>query len=129
MLHVHDTAAETVATAADHSKPVKTKATLSKSAKITVETQDKTVQSKQHKKRPASAPASSHKKGPASAVTAVDPSVDLRSYSKSLRLLGLDIPSNRREATKVQVMEILLDLKLHFLSVIFCPSFSLRNLF
>jgi hypothetical protein len=109
MLHVHDTAAETVATAADHSKPVKTKGTLSKSAKITVETQDKTVQSKQHKKRPASAPASSHKKGPASAeaaVAAADPSVDLRSYSKSLRLLGLDIPSNRREATKVQVMEI-----------------------
>ncbi len=29
------------------------------------------------------------------------PKVDLRSYSKSLRLLGFDIPSNRREATKL----------------------------
>jgi hypothetical protein len=28
--------------------------------------------------------------------------VDLRSYSKSLKLLGMDIPSNRTEATKIQ---------------------------
>ena len=32
--------------------------------------------------------------------------VDLRSYSKSLKLLGLDIPSNRKEATKVKTMNI-----------------------
>ena len=31
----------------------------------------------------------------------VEETVDLRSYSKSLRLLGLEIPSNRKEATKL----------------------------
>ena len=43
-------------------------------------------------KRPKSAPA----------VKKPEPKVDLRSYSKSLKLLGLDIPSNRTEATKVE---------------------------
>ena len=34
------------------------------------------------------------------------PSVDLRSYSKSFKLLGLDIPSNRTEATKVETINV-----------------------
>ena len=34
------------------------------------------------------------------------PTVDLRSYSKSLKLLGLDIPSNRTEATKVETQTV-----------------------
>merc|ERR1712083_1131057 len=32
--------------------------------------------------------------------------VDLRSYSKSLKLLGLEIPSNRTEATKVTTLNM-----------------------
>ena len=44
------------------------------------------------RKRPTSAPAL-HKR---------EDKVDLRSFSKSLALLGLDIPSNRREATKLE---------------------------
>ncbi len=35
-----------------------------------------------------------------------EPKVDLRSYSKSLKLLGLDIPSNRTEATIVETQDI-----------------------
>ena len=49
------------------------------------------------RKRPTSAPPSKNgEEGPKKET------VDLRSYSKSLALLGLDIPSNRREATKLE---------------------------
>ena len=47
-------------------------------------------------KRPKSAPAEKKIEPPSV------PTVDLRSYSKSLKLLGLDIPSNRTEATKIE---------------------------
>ena len=40
------------------------------------------------------------------------PSVDLRSYSKSFKLLGLDIPSNRTEATKVETINVDIKTKL-----------------
>ncbi len=51
------------------------------------------------RRRPRSAPAP--KKRPQQQQQQHSPKVDLRSYSKSLRLLGFDIPSNRREATKL----------------------------
>ena len=35
-----------------------------------------------------------------------EPVVDLRSYSKSFKLLGLDIPSNRQEATKLTHQDV-----------------------
>ena len=91
MLHVHDTA--------EAAKPVKAKTGWTKPD----ETKDKAAgNDKAAKKRPASAPAAGRKKPSATTVPeAPVQSVDLRSYSKSLRLLGLDIPSNRREATKV----------------------------
>ena len=54
---------------------------------------------KQLKKRPKSAP--TPKKQPQQ-----PQSVDLRSYSKSFKLLGLDIPSNRTEATKVETINM-----------------------
>lgn len=52
------------------------------------------------KSRPKSAPTPKKKAAPPPPPKP-EPLVDLRSYSKSLKLLGLDIPSNRTEATKV----------------------------
>ena len=57
------------------------------------------------KNRPKSAP-TPKKKAPAPAQVQQQELVDLRSYSKSLKLLGLDIPSNRTEATKVTTQTI-----------------------
>ena len=57
------------------------------------------------KNRPKSAP-TPKKKTPATAQVQQQELVDLRSYSKSLKLLGLDIPSNRTEATKVTTQTI-----------------------
>ena len=56
------------------------------------------------KKRPKSAP-TPKKKAPA-APTEKPELVDLRSYSKSLKLLGLEIPSNRTEATIVKTQNV-----------------------
>ena len=100
MLHVHDAPDTTPGSA--QGKATKLKEQTSSKSKtataVTVQESSATTKSKPApKKRPASAPSSSRKKAP----VLPDPSVDLRSYSKSLRLLGLDIPSNRREATKV----------------------------
>ena len=93
MLHVHE-----AGEASEAAKPVKAKPAAAKGEEV----KDKPA-AKPAKKRPASAPAAGRKKPPAPAQPeAPPPSVDLRSYSKSLRLLGLDIPSNRREATKVE---------------------------
>ena len=105
MLHVHDAPDTTPGSA--QGKVTKLKEQTSSKSKtataVTVQESSATTKSKPApKKRPASAPSSSRKKAPVLPVPEpVDPSVDLRSYSKSLRLLGLDIPSNRREATKV----------------------------
>ena len=57
------------------------------------------------KNRPKSAP-TPKKKAAATAQVQQQELVDLRSYSKSLKLLGLDIPSNRTEATKVTTQTI-----------------------
>ena len=110
MLHVHDVTETSREPTPAPGKPAKTttpvKTTKAAATKESgpkarnVESADKNGLSKPAKKRrPASAPASREKK---IAAEPVDPSIDLRSFSKSLKLLGLDIPSNRREAVKVQ---------------------------
>jgi hypothetical protein len=112
MLHVHDAPETTPGTPVGKATKVKEQGTSKNKPIISVTIQDASATTKSQpasKKRPASAPSSGRKKPPVQAVQeTVDPSVDLRSYSKSLRLLGLDIPSNRREATKVKFYEIVL---------------------
>ena len=104
MLHVHDVTETSREPTPAPGKPAKTttpvKTTKAAATKESGPKADKNGLSKPAKKRrPASAPASREKK---IAAEPVDPSIDLRSFSKSLKLLGLDIPSNRREAVKVQ---------------------------
>ena len=56
-------------------------------------------------RRPTSAPPP--KRRPAQAPKPKpEPEVDLRSYSKSFKLLGMDIPSNRQEATKLTHQDV-----------------------
>ena len=106
MLHVHEVTETSREPTPAPVKPAKQAAAKEIGSKTkNIESAAKSGLSKPVKKRrPASAPANREKK--TATDQPVDPSIDLRSFSKSLKLLGLDIPSNRREATKVQFNKI-----------------------
>jgi len=59
------------------------------------------------RKRPQSAP----NKKPIKSIHPPDPSVELGEFSKSLKLLGIDVPSNRTEASKLCNQEVKVETK------------------
>ena len=88
------------------SKPAKNKATVKIKEDLTAKKSEKVSQ-----KRPQSAPPKRRVLVKAKPTEPEEKTVELGEFSKSLKLLGMDVPSVRTEATKIENQEIIVKTK------------------